>query len=144
MGILEAMNGVIILGSETILSPHFIPTISIENLLLVQLSEVNACVHSSGILDSPITMAYCDYSSYSLKDIPIHFIMVISTEKFDNTHLFMLSDDESLVLWEYGDNSTIFYCDGNFIKSLIYKDKCDGLVNSHTLGLTECNEFDTN
>jgi len=56
----------------------------------------------------------------------------------------MLSDDESLVLGECGDNSTIFYRDGNFIKSPIYKDKYVGLVDTHTLGLTECNEFDTN
>ena len=106
-------------------------------------SESNNCVHSSGILDSPITLAYCDYSTYSLWDIPYthngHFHL-----KFDNTHCIMLSDDESLVLGECGDSSTIFYRDGNFIKSPIYTDKCVGLVDTYTLGLTECNEFDTN
>jgi len=88
-------------------------------------------------------LAYCDYSTYSLWDIPYthngHFHL-----KFDNTYCIMLSDDESLVLGECGDSSTIFYRDGNFIKSPIYTDKCVGLVDTYTLGLTECNEFDTN
>jgi len=130
-----------ILGSETTAS-ILTPTINTETYYLYN-SASNNCIHSSGILDSPIILAYCDYFIYFLWDIPYthngHFHL-----KFDNTHCIMLSDDESLVLGECGDSSTIFYRNGNFIKSPIYTDKCFGLVNTYTLGLTECIEFDTN
>jgi len=55
----------------------------------------------------------------------------------------MLSDSGSLVLGECGDTNTIFYRDGNFIKSPIAPDQCISLTNDFTLIMSECNEFDT-
>ncbi|OUM58872.1 Non-catalytic module family DOC2, partial [Piromyces sp. E2] len=57
-----------ILGSETTVAT-LTPTINTETYYLYN-TESNKCVHSSGILDSPITMAVCDQSSYTLWDIP--------------------------------------------------------------------------
>ncbi|KAL6631706.1 hypothetical protein U3516DRAFT_737287 [Neocallimastix sp. 'constans'] len=60
-------------------------------------SECDTCVHFSVILDSPITLSYCDYSTDSLWDILYTLIMTISI-----THIIiMLIDNESLVLDKY-------------------------------------------
>jgi hypothetical protein len=102
-------------------------------------SYSDKCIHSSGILESPITLDKCDYTTYSLWDIPYthngHFHL-----KFDTSHCIKLSDSGSLVLG--GDISIIFYRDGNFIKSPIAPDQCIDLTNSSTLIMSECQEFD--
>ena len=57
-----------ILGSESTV-PTLTPTINTETYYLYN-SASNNCIHSSGILDSPIILAYCDYFIYSQWDIP--------------------------------------------------------------------------
>ncbi|ORX41858.1 hypothetical protein BCR36DRAFT_261274, partial [Piromyces finnis] len=87
-------------------------------------------------------LAECDYSTYSLWDIPYthngNFHL-----KFDISHCIMLSDNSSLVLGKCGETGTDFYRDGNFIKSPITPDQCIALADSSSLVMTECNEFDT-
>ncbi|KAG4105153.1 hypothetical protein H8356DRAFT_1636674, partial [Neocallimastix lanati (nom. inval.)] len=54
-GVLKIMNGVV----YTVLKvPTLTPTINTETYYLYN-SASNNCIHSSGILDSPIILAYC-------------------------------------------------------------------------------------
>jgi len=126
-----------ILGSENTVAP---PT-DIETYFLYN-SYSDKCIHSSGILESPITLGECDYTTYSLWDVPYthngHFHL-----KFDTSHCIMLSDNGSLVLGECGDTSTVFYNDNNYLKSPIAPDQCISFTKDFTLIMSECNEFDT-
>ena len=101
----------------------------------------NTCVYSSGILESLITLNICDYTTYSLWKVPSmhngHFHL-----KFDTSHCIMLSDNGSLVLGECGDTNTIFYRDGNYLKSPITPDQCISFTKDFTLIMSECQEFD--
>jgi len=128
-----------ILGSENIVAV-LTPLPNTEIYYLYN-SYSDKCIHSSGILESPITLDKCDYITNSLWDIPYtyngHFHLM-----FDTSHCIKLSDSGSLVLGECGDISIIFYRDGNFIKSPIAPDQCIDLTNSSTLIMSECQEFD--
>jgi len=128
-----------ILGSEKDI-PTLTPTINTETYYLYN-AYMNQCIHSDGILGSPITLDNCDYTTYSLWDIPYthngNFHL-----KFNEKHCLMVIDDISLVLGECGKDGTTFYREGNYIMSPLYKNKCIGLDTGSTLVMSDCNEFD--
>jgi len=78
-----------ILGSENTVA-KLTPLPNTETYYLYN-SYSDKCIHSSGILESPITLDKCDYTTYSLWNIPYthngHFHL-----KFDTSHWYRTSN----------------------------------------------------
>ncbi|ORX49955.1 hypothetical protein BCR36DRAFT_290666 [Piromyces finnis] len=128
-----------ILGSENNIH-NITPSIKTETYYLYN-SYTNKCIHSNGVLNDNITLNDCDYSEYSLWDVPYTHDGYFHL-KFNNDHCLMLADDLSLILGICGNERTKFYRNGNYIMSPLYKNMCITLDINNTLVMTDCNEFD--